>query len=563
MGRGGNAGIADQLERIAQLLLIMDENTFKIRAYQRAAEAVRRSLQPISDMSQADLLRVEGIGKGIAEAIRSITETGTCNELESLMEKIPPQLPELLEIDGIGPKTVQKLWRYLNITSLQELEAAARDHRIRTIRGLGVKKEAEILRAITAYKNRSGRMLLSEAEEIGEEVIAVLTPGSYSFAGSLRRGRSTIGDIDIVTTDSAVLVNPKLREIATEMIDEGTKKTSIFFKGKRVDIRFADPAEFGATLLYLTGSKEFNIRLRERAIARGLRLNEYGLLNQTTKEMIQCSNEEEIFRRLGLSYIPPELREDRGEVSRAESDTLPSLVEQKVIRGDLHAHSTGSDGTMTVNEMADLGDQLSYEYILCSDHSASLGVARGLSAEGLKSQAHEIEVANRSHTCQILKGVEVDILTDGSPGLPDSVLSDLDCVIASIHSVLHQETDTITRRMITAMENEHVDIIGHPTGRLIGRREPSAIDIPRILSAAKKTKTAIELNASPFRLDLDDIYLKNAIELGVKITIGTDAHRPEEYAHMRYGVMTARRGWCRADDILNTRSIDELLGFFK
>ncbi|MBR1368021.1 hypothetical protein RJ53_00340 [Methanocalculus chunghsingensis] len=561
MGRGENAGVADQLEQIAQLLLIMDENTFKIRAYQRGAEAVRQSLQPISSMSRADLLQVRGIGKGIADAIISIVETGTCNELESLMEKIPPQLPELLEIDGIGPKTVQKLWRHLNITSIQELEAAARSHRIRTIRGLGDKKEEEILRAIAVHKNRSGRMLLSEAEAIGEEIISVLPPGRYSFAGSLRRGRSTIGDIDIVTTNPAVSVNPRLREIASEMIDEGMKKTSIFFKGKRIDIRFADPAEYGATLLYLTGSKEFNIRLRERAISRGLRLNEYGLLDQRTKELIKCPDEEMVFRRLGLSFVPPELREDRGEVARAESDTLPFLVELKNIRGDLHAHSTGSDGTMTISEMAGLGDQLSYEYILCSDHSASLGVARGLSPEGLKRQDHEIEIVNRDHTCQILKGIEVDILSDGRLGLPDAVLSDLDCVIASIHSVLHQDTDSITRRMITAMENEHVDIIGHPTGRLIGRREPSSIDMPRILAAARDTETALELNASPYRLDLDDIYLKNAIELGVTIAIGTDAHRPLEYAHMRYGVLTARRGWCRADDILNTKSINELMDF--
>ncbi|MCP1715009.1 DNA polymerase (family 10) [Methanocalculus alkaliphilus] len=563
MGWGENAGVADQLEHIAQLLLIMDENTFKIRAYQRGAEAVRQSLQPISQMRREDLLEIRGVGKGIAEAIISIIETGTCNELESLMEKIPPDLPELLEIDGIGPKTVQKLWRHLNITSIQELEDAARSRRIRSVRGLGAKKEEEILRAVTVHKNRSGRMLLSDAEAIGEEIIGVLPPGRYSFAGSLRRGRSTIGDIDIVTTNPAVSVNPGLRDIASEMIDEGTKKTSFFFKGKRIDIRFADPAEYGATLLYLTGSKEFNIRLRERAIARGLRLNEYGLLDQKTKELIRYPDEEMIFRQLGLSFIPPELREDRGEVARAESDTLPSLVEQKDIRGDLHAHSTGSDGTMTISEMAELGDRLSYEYILCSDHSASLGVARGLSEDGLKRQAHQIEIANRDHTCRILRGIEVDILADGRLGLPDAVLADLDCVIASIHSVLHQETDTITRRMITAMENEHVDIIGHPTGRLIGRREPSAIDMPRILAAAKETGTALELNASPYRLDLDDIYLKNAIELGVMIAIGTDAHRPGEYAHMRYGVTTARRGWCRTDTILNTKTLSQLMDFFR
>ena len=294
-----------------------------------------------------------------------------------------------------------------------------------------------------------------------------------------------------------------------------------------------------------------------------MRLNEYGLLDQNTKEMIRCATEEEIFNRLDLSFIPPELREDRGEVACAESGGLPRLLEMEDIRGDLHAHTRGSDGSQTVAELAQIGDTYGYEYILCSDHSSSLGVTRGLSPEAVKEQAHQIEISNRDHACQILAGIEVDIMTDGSLGLPDKVLSDLDCVIASIHSSLHQDTDTITRRMIRAMESEHVDIIGHPTGRLLGRREPSAIDISRIIDAAKETGTALELNASPQRLDLDDIYLKTANESGVRIAIGTDAHGPEDFASMRYGVMTARRGWCRAADILNTKTIDEIPDFFR
>ena len=563
MGSGVNAEVAFVLDMIADLLLVIGDNPFKIRAYQRAAETVRRTVLPVAGMSRSDLVAIEGIGKAIADAILSIAETGTCFELESLKEMIPPGLPELLELDGVGPKTVQKLWVNLNITSLAELEAAARGHRIRSLRGFGERKEEDIIRAITVYKNRSGRMLISEAEGIADLISTHLTPCTYVCAGSLRRGRSTVGDIDIVTTEPAVLVNPRIRSIATEMIDEGTKKTSIFFRGKRVDIRFADPSEFGATLLYLTGSKEFNIRLRERAITRGMRLNEYGLLDQNTKEMIRCATEEEIFNRLDLSFIPPELREDRGEVACAESGGLPRLLEMEDIRGDLHAHTRGSDGSQTVAELAQIGDTYGYEYILCSDHSSSLGVTRGLSPEAVKEQAHQIEISNRDHACQILAGIEVDIMTDGSLGLPDKVLSDLDCVIASIHSSLHQDTDTITRRMIRAMESEHVDIIGHPTGRLLGRREPSAIDISRIIDAAKETGTALELNASPQRLDLDDIYLKTANESGVRIAIGTDAHGPEDFASMRYGVMTARRGWCRAADILNTKTIDEIPDFFR
>lgn len=563
MGSGVNAEIAGVLLRVADLLLILGENPFKIRAYQRAAEAVRRSAGSVAGMSRSELLELDGVGKRTSDAILSIAETGTSNELESLMEKVPPDLPELLELDGVGPKTVQKLWSHLNVTSLAELEAAARGRRIRGLRGFGEKKEDEILRAIKVYTNRSGRMLISEAEEIAGEVAATLVPGTFEYAGSLRRGRSTVGDIDIVTTEPAQSVNPGIREIASEMIDEGMKKTSFFYRGKRIDIRFADPGEFGATLMYLTGSKEFNIRLRERAIARGMQLNEYGLRNKQNGEMIRCATEEELFFHLGLHFIPPELREGRGEVAAAEAGTLPVLIEQSDIRGDLHTHTTGSDGSLSVDELAAAGDARGYEYILCSDHSASLGVARGLTPEGLRKQAHEIEMANRRHECRILAGIEVDIMTDGSLGLPDSVLVDLDLVIASVHSSLHQEGDQITRRVITAIENEHVDIIGHPTGRLIGRRDPSAIDIPRILEAAKESGCAVELNASPYRLDLDDIYLKTAKELGVKIAIGTDSHRAEDFDVMRYGVTTARRGWCEAADILNTYSLPGLMDYFR
>lgn len=563
MGSGVNAEVAGVLERVADLLLVIGDNPFKVRAYQRAAEAVRRSPHAVLTMTQNELMALDGIGKGTSEAILAIAETGTCSELESLMEKVPPDLPELLELDGVGPKTVQKLWSHLNITSIAELETAARGRRIRGLRGFGEKKEEEILRAVKVYKNRSGRMLIPEAEEIAGEVAAILIPGTFEYAGSLRRGRSTVGDIDIVTTEPAQSVNPRIRKIASEMIDEGMKKTSFFYRGKRVDVRFADTIEFGATLLYLTGSKEFNIRLRERAIARGMQLNEYGLLNKQNGEMTRCATEDEIFSLLGLHFIPPELREDRGEVAAAEAGTLPQLVELSDIRGDLHAHTTGSDGSLSVDELAATADALGYDYILCSDHSASLGVARGLTPEGLFEQAHEIEIANRNHECKTIAGIEVDIMTDGSLGLPDSVLADLDLVIASVHSSLHQEGDQITRRVITAIENEHVDIIGHPTGRLIGRREPSAIDIPRILEAAREAGVAVELNASPYRLDLDDIYLKTAKELGVKIAIGTDSHGPGDFAAMRYGVTTARRGWCGARDILNTYSLSGLLDYFR
>jgi DNA polymerase (family 10) len=461
----------------------------------------------------------------------------------------------------VGPKTVNKLWKKLNIQSIEDLERAARGHRIRAITGFGEKKEAGFLAAIERFREEAGRMNRFEADEVVSRVQTVMQAGSFEVAGSYRRGRSTIGDIDIVTTEPPGILNPRLRQIADTMIDEGERKTSFRCLGKRVDVRFTRKNEFGSMLVYLTGSKAFNIHLRQIAIGKGYKLNEYGIEEQATGKLQMFPDEQSLFTCLGLDYIPPELREDWGEVERAIAHQLPVLVDMKDIRGDLHVHSSWSDGQLTLEELASAGALLGYEYLLCSDHSATLGIAHGLDETALSRQQREIERVNKDSPCRILCGTEVDILSDGTLGLPNTILGDLDLVIASVHSGLKQDRDQMTRRVIAAMENEHVDIIGHPTGRLIGKRGAYEIDLPRVIDHAAKTGTALECNASPYRLDLEDVYIKQAIEKGVHIAIGTDTHNAAEFSQIRYGILTARRGWCPPSHLLNTRTERELLAW--
>jgi DNA polymerase (family 10) len=556
-----NQQVAAELLLAGQLLEITGDNVFKIRAFYRASDIVERMAVPVTLLEEDELVRIPGIGKNIAHKILEMRNTGTFSELETLKKTVPGPLLELLRLDGVGPKTVNKLWRKLNIQSIEDLERAARGHRIRAISGFGEKKEAGFLAAINRFREEAGRMNRFEGDEIVTRVETVMQAGSYEVAGSYRRGRSTIGDIDIVTTEPRGILNPRLRQIADAIIDEGDRKTSLRCLGKRVDVRFTNKAEFGSMLVYLTGSKAFNIHLRQIAIGKGYKLNEYGIEEQSTGKMHMFPEEQALFAFLGLDYIPPELREDWGEVERAIAHQLPLLVGIQDLRGDLHVHSSWSDGQMTLEELASTAALLGYEYLLCSDHSASLGIAHGLDETALSKQQREIERINRDSTCQILSGTEVDILSDGTLGLPNTALENLDLVIASVHSGLKQDRDQMTRRVIAAMENEHVDIIGHPTGRLIGKRGAYDIDLIRVIEQAAQTGTALECNASPYRLDLDDVYIKQAVEKGVKIAIGTDTHNATEFSEIRYGVLTARRGWCTTSHLLNTRTEQELLAW--
>jgi DNA polymerase (family 10) len=554
-----NRVIAERLNLMGQLLEIRDENVFKVRAFYRAADVIERMGSPVAGLDEGSLSSISGIGKAIAKKIREIVETGTFRELEEIKTGIPDSLIELLSLEGVGPKTVSTLWKKLNVQSIDDLEREARNHRIRALKGFGEKKEEGFLKAIAIRREQSGRMIRLEADEVVERIRPAFTPGTYEIAGSYRRGKSTIGDIDVVVTEPAYSLNPRLRMVADEIIDAGEKKTSLRVLGRRVDVRFSRPSQFGSMLIYLTGSKAFNIKLREIAISRGYKLNEYGIEDRNYGGLREFSTEDELFLFLGMDMIVPELREDWGEVERALTHTLPELVRYEEIHGDLHVHSSWSDGKLSIPELARKGEELGYHYLVCSDHSETLGIAHGLDGKALKEQGHEIEIVNRTSSCRIIHGIEVDIMADGSLGLPVNILRDLELVIASVHSAFSQEKDVMTRRVLAAMEHDEVDIIGHPTGRILGKRQPYAIDMGRVIDLAKETGTALECNASPYRLDLDDLHIRDACKKGVRIAIGTDAHSPVEFQHIRYGVLTCRRGWSGREDILNTSSLSEIL----
>jgi DNA polymerase (family X) len=555
-----NREIASKLLLIGELLEITGENIYKIRAFNRAADVVLHYTNPVDAMSEEELKLVPGIGPAIAKKTREIIDTGTCNELEELRAKVPPSLIELLGLEGVGPKTIAVLWKKMNIQSIDDLEKAAKGRRIRSLKGFGEKKEQGFLRSIALYRSAGGRMTRMEAEAVVKTLEGALTPGTWVVAGSYRRGKSTIGDIDIVTTESPSVVNPKLRNYVEEVIDEGERRTSVRVLGQRVDIRFTRAQQSGAMLLYLTGSKEFNIRLREIAIEKGLKINEYGVEERVDGKLHQFATENEMFSFLGLQYIVPELRENLGEIELAGNFQLPNLIGPDDIKGDLHVHSEWSDGTLSLEQLAMKGEVLGYDYILCSDHSATLGIVHGLDETKLQQQSHAIERVNRmGGTCTLLHGIEVDILSNGSLGLSNSVLSDLDIVIASVHMALKEDRDIMTRRVIMAVENENVDIIGHPTGRILGKRSAFEIDMSRVIDRAAETRTSLECNASPWRLDLDDTDIRHSKDKGVRISIGTDSHQDDEFSHMRYGLTIARRGWCGPADILNSLTMKDLL----
>ncbi|MEM2124649.1 MAG: DNA polymerase/3'-5' exonuclease PolX [Methanolinea sp.] len=556
---GPNRVVYERLNLMAEILEILGDNPFKVRAYRRAAESVARLAVPVDTLSAGELEAVPGIGAAIAKKIREIVETGTFHELETVRTQIPPSVLEMLSLEGVGPKTVSTLWKKMNILSIDELERAARGHRIRALKGFGPKKEEAILRAIAHRKAPQGRMTLLEAERIVGNIRVAFPEGRFVVAGSFRRRKSTIGDIDIVTTENPSAVNPRVREIADEVLDEGTKKTSFRYGQTRVDVRFVSPGQCGAMLLYLTGSKNFNIKLREFALSKGLKLNEYGIEDVQRGELHAFAREGDVFSFLGMDFIVPELREDWGEVEAALSHTLPNLVEEREVRGDLHVHSSWSDGHMDIRDLAEFGARRGYEFIACTDHSSTLGIAHGLDEQAIAKQAHEIEVVNRSSPCRVLHGIEVDILADGKPGLPARVLSDLDIVVGSVHSGFSQDPDVLTRRVVSAIENEHIDIIGHPTGRIIGEREPYGVDMRRVIEAAAEHGKALECNASPFRMDIDDIYIREAVKSGVKVAVGTDAHAPGDLDWIRYGVGLCRRGWATPADVLNPMDARSIL----
>ena len=560
-----NLEVCEIFQEIAEILEILGENPFKSRAYRNAARVLESANVNVQDLvREGRLEEVPGIGSALAAKIRELVTTGRLAYYEDLKQKAPRDVLEMLKIPGVGAKTVQ-VFMHHNITSLQELEAAARDQRLRELPGIGKKTEEEILHGLAAMQERQKRWLLSVAtmavKEIGGYLAGLDKAARVEAAGSYRRGRETVGDLDfVVASDDAPAVIARFVDApwVREVVAEGDlKATVITVWGIQADLYVVAPSLFASTWHHFTGSKEHNVALRERARQHGWKISEYGIVKE--EETLTPATEEEFFQLIGLSYIPPEMREGWGEIEAAERGELPRLVETGDIRGDLHVHSRASDGANTLEELAEAAMARGYRYLAVTDHSRSLAFTNGLTEERLKEQREEIDRLNRElQNFRLLAGTEVDILSDGRLDFDDRMLSQLDVVVASVHSRFRQDQETLNRRFEAVLKNEHVDIIGHPTGRLIGRRDPYALDVGRVLELAADTGTALEINANPDRLDLNDAYVRQGIDLGVRFAIDTDAHHVNSLDDMRYGMLTARRGWAQRQDVINTLPLDEL-----
>jgi len=567
-----NGQISAMFGEIADILDIKGENPFKVRAYRRAQDAVRSLSEDLEKIQrEGRLLDIEGIGKGIAEKIGELFATGQMSYYEEARSSIPVGLLDILSVPGLGPKKVRLVWDKLGISTLDQLDQAARCRQLRELPGMGAKSEANILSGIAIVRQGLERKTLGEATRLANEIIRAIedVPGVNWLvpAGSLRRGRETIGDIDILAvadTPDDVMARFISLDVVEEVLAHGPTKSSIrTHRGMQADLRVVPEDSFGAALQYFTGSKQHNIHIRSLAQKQALKINEYGVFDADDNSIAGIA-EEDVYGVLGMDYIPPEMREDTGEIEIALEHKIPRLIEPSDIRGEVHAHSTHSDGHNTIEEMARAAQSRGYEYIVITDHSKSLTVANGLDEKRLCEQAEEIAAINKTlKKFRVLHGIEVDILTDGSLDLSDDTLADLDFVIASVHSGFRQSEQHMTDRICAAIANPHVDAIGHPTGRLINRRPPYALDIEKVLQAAVEGGTALELNAHYMRLDLRDTHLRRARELGVMVCLGTDAHVTHDMDMVRYGIVTARRGWLEPEHVLNTRPLEEFLAWIR
>lgn len=561
-----NAEIAAMFDQTAELLEIKGDNPFRTRAYRRAARVLEGLPRSVAAMSRAgeDLAELPGIGEDLAGKIAAIVETGKFDLLESLKRELPGDLGEIAAIPGLGPKRVKLLIEKLGVRSIEDVRRAAKRGRLGELRGFGPKLEQNILAALAkpvAAKRFKLTFAEAEASALIDWLSRCLADARVVAAGSFRRRRDTVGDLDILaTTAHAAAVGDRLVEyenVAKTLAHGLTRTTVVLRSGIQVDLRVVKEESYGAALMYFTGSKAHNIALRNIAVDRGWKLNEYGLFDKG--RAIAGETEEGIYKKLGLQFVPPELREDRGEIPLAQKNALPKLVQLSDIRGDLHVHSNWSDGNASVAEMAQAAKTRGYIYMALTDHSRRVTIAHGLDCARLLRQIDEIDRLNaKLRDFTVLKGVEVDILADGSLDLPDEVLSRLDIVVAAIHYKFDLPRDEQTERIIRAMDNRHVSILAHPTGRLIEEREPYDIDLDRVMVAAKQRGCCLELNAEPDRLDLTDVAAKAAKELGVQVAISTDAHSTAGLAYMRYGVDQGRRGWLEAGDVINTRPLGDL-----
>jgi DNA polymerase (family X) len=569
-----NIDIATVFWDIADLLEIKGENKFKVRAYRTAAQAVENLPKEIEVMLEEgeDLKGIPGVGEAIATKTAELVSTGKLAYYENLKADFPEGITKLLEIRGVGPKTAFKLSES-GIRTIDELEKAIKDGQVAGLFRLGEKTSENILRQIQVLRNRDERVPIGEALPVVEEIVSALQlttdVENLGAAGSLRRFRETVGDIDLMGTsnDPEHVINAFINlPIVKEVLAKGPTKATVVLRkrGLQVDLRMVEHDSFGSLLQYFTGSKQHNIILRQRAQKHGLKLSEYGITDVLTDKLEKFATEEDFYHRLGLQYIPPEIREGNQELDLAEQNAIPQLLQRTDIKGDLHIHSDWSDGQDSIKLMAEEARALGYQYIAITDHSAGRGVAHGLDGELLKQQTEEIVKLNKQmKDIRILSGTEVDIKADGSLDLPQEVLVNLDIVIAAIHSSMGQTREQVTKRVIGAIANPNVDIIAHPTCRILGEREPIDLDIEAVFKSAVQYNKALEINAMPDRLDLKDTYVQRAHELGVMLVLGTDSHSKAHLNFMTFGIGVARRGWCQPDHVLNTRPLKEVLKYLR
>lgn len=568
-----NREVVDTFNRVADMLAIRGDQIHRILAYRKAAESIENLGRDINVVyAEGKLTEIPGIGDTLATKIEEMLTTGKLEFFEKLAKEIPPTLVDLLRIEGMGPKRVKQVNELLGITTFDQLTVAAKEGKLRDLPGMGAKSETKLLAAIEALSRHGDvRYSLGVAWPIAQQILAALreVPGvtNHAVGGSLRRMKETIGDIDLlVSADSPDDVMDRFGglDIVESVAARGPSRSRVVLvNGLGVDLRVLPAGRWGTLLCYFTGSKDHNVKLRELALKKGLSLNEHAFTPLDGSEEILCSTEEEVYRQLGLDYIHPRLREDRGEIEAAAKGTLPSLVEETDIVSDLHTHTEWSDGTLSILDMAKAARKRGLRAIAVTDHSVSLGIANGLSIERVRRQSAEIKAANAAigPDFRILHGTEMEIRADGSLDYPDELLEELDFVIASLHTSLGQSREQVTQRVLNAISNSHVDMIGHPTGRLLPDRAGADLDMDAIIAAAAVTGTILEVNANPARLDLRDVHVRMAIEEGVKIAIDTDAHRAEEFGLLQYGVATAQRGWAERSDVVNTWTIEHLLAY--
>ncbi|MFP3951404.1 MAG: DNA polymerase/3'-5' exonuclease PolX [Candidatus Bathyarchaeia archaeon] len=563
-----NSEVAEILYEIGEILTIKGDR-YRSRAYNMAAQRVLGTPEDVAKvMEEGRLQEIPGIGGSISQVITEFLETGESSVLEELRESLPHGVRDMMELEGIGPKLAIRLNKELGITSIDLLEEATRKHRIRDLKGFGEKSEQNILESIRAYRSRKSRFLLGAVLPVIQDILAFMSEHPsvmrVEVAGSARRRKETVGDLDVlVASNEPEEVSNRfvgMPPVERVLQHGATKSTVVLERQLQVDLRVIPPEVYGAALQYFTGSKEHNVKLRTISVQRGYKLSEYGLFKRESNKLVAAETEEEIYRSLGMDWIPPELREAQGEIEAALEHRLPELVELDQIRGDLHAHTRWSEGNTSIRDMVEKARGMGMEYIAVTDHSKALGIANGLDEDRLREQMRAIDEINEGmEDFTVLRGIECDIMSDGSMDLADDVLEDLDWVIGSIHSGLRQDPDKMTDRILEAVYNPNVDAIGHPTGRLIQRRKPIQFDLERVFEAAAEQGVLMEINAYPERLDLSDVNCRNAMEHGVKICIGSDSHDASQMEFLPMGVSVARRGWLRPEDVVNTLKADEVI----